>query len=801
MAPHGRSGRGLSPLTVELAIAGALVVLLAVSAAYCTLRWAAVRRRLRGFAGDLLVHRATLATVPGAYIVWLRDGGEQASPGMAAVLRASDSEVAASGFAGLVEQFDDGDRDKLAGLVAGLRTRGEEFTTTLLTIDAGHAIRLDGRRARDAAIDILWVTDVTSETALQSDTAIQLTATEIERDALKAMLDSLPFPVGRRSRDLSLTQLNHAYVEAVDDEADAAAMRPPELGEIERGAGRALAARALATGRAQSESRHIVVGGERRLYDFNEVPTKRFGLVGFALDVTQLEDVQDDLANHIAANADVLENVAVAIAVYGLDTRLKFYNTAYAKLWDAATDWLDIEPTLGDELEVLRDRRMVTEEVDFRAFKQEQLNAFTSLIAPTETLVHLPDGKTLRKRMAPHPLGGLLFTYEDVTDRLTLERHYNTLIEVQRRTLDNLYEGVALIGPDGRLKLCNAAFRRLWQYDEADLQGEPHVSALVEKSRRFYDDTIDWPEQRKMLMTRLTAREPVSGVFERQDGTTLEYAGVPLPDGMTLMTYVDVSDRSRVERALRERNEALQEADRLKSEFVANVSYELRTPLNTIIGFAEVLSGDMFGRLNEKQADYIAGILQSSETLLELINDILDLATIEAGYMKLDPHAFDVHAMMAGVYAMNRERARQASQKLEFDCASDIGTVVADERRLKQVLFNLVSNAITFTPQGGWIRLTATREAGDLVFRVSDTGVGIPPEEHDRVLEKFERGSRPRIRQSGVGAGLGLSLVKSFIELHGGSVRIESAPDAGTTIICRIPATPVDDAPLDKAAE
>lgn len=297
-----------------------------------------------------------------------------------------------------------------------------------------------------------------------------------------------------------------------------------------------------------------------------------------------------------------------------------------------------------------------------------------------------------------------MLTYEDVTDRLTLERHYNTLIEVQRRTLDNLYEGVALIGPDGRLKLCNAAFRRLWQYDEADLQGEPHVSALVEKSRRFYDDTIDWPEQRKMLMTRLTAREPVSGVFERQDGTTLEYAGVPLPDGMTLMTYVDVSDRSRVERALRERNEALQEADRLKSEFVANVSYELRTPLNTIIGFAEVLSGDMFGRLNEKQADYIAGILQSSETLLELINDILDLATIEAGYMKLDPHAFDVHAMMAGVYAMNRERARQASQKLEFDCASDIGTVVADERRLKQVLFNLVSNAITFTPQGGSIR-------------------------------------------------------------------------------------------------
>ncbi|MEK9662245.1 MAG: PAS-domain containing protein [Alphaproteobacteria bacterium] len=665
-------------MPVELAIALALDLVLAGIAVALVLAWLAARRRTLRLAIDLANTRATLATIPGAFIVWLADGSEQVSEGMATVLRLADGEAVKSGFDGLVEQFGDGDREFLAGHVEGLRRRGEEFSATLLTIDAGHAIRLDGRRARHADVDILWVTDVTSETALQSDTAIQLTATEIERDALKAILDALPFPVWRRSKDLALSQLNRAYVEAVEleGEAEDGSGRSPELGEIEGRSGRELAARAQATGRAQAESRHIVVGGERRLYEFNELPTERFGMVGFALDLTHLEDVQEELANHIAANADVLENVAVAIAVYGPDTRLKFYNTAYAKLWDADTEWLDTEPTLGDELEVLRDRRMVTEEVDFRAFKQEQMGAFTSLIAPTETLVHLPDGKTLRKRVAPHPLGGLLFMYEDVTDRLTLERHYNTLIEVQRRSLDNLYEGVVLIGPDGRLKLCNAAFRRLWNYSEIDLQGEPHVSALVEKSRHFYSDDEDWEARRTEIMARLTAREPESGAIERTDGSTLEYAGVPLPDGMKLMTYIDVSDRNRVELALRERNEALQDADRLKSEFVANVSYELRTPLNTIIGFAEVLSGDMFGKLNDKQADYVAGILQSSETLLELINDILDLATIEAGYMVLDPHEFDVHAMMAGVYAMNRERARQASQKLEFECPADIGTTV-----------------------------------------------------------------------------------------------------------------------------
>jgi signal transduction histidine kinase len=786
-------------LTVELAFAGALIVLLAALSALLGRGWVLSRRQAARLGGDLLVNAATLATVPGAYVVWLRDGSEQVSSGLASVLKSPEGAGMGS-FDGLIEQFGEGDREKIAALVVGLRGRGEDFSTTLLTIDAGHAIRLDGRRARHAEIDILWVTDVTSETALQSDTAIQLTATEIERDALKVMLDALPFPVWQRSKDLSLTQLNRAYIEAIEYESEDDDVRPSEMGELEAGFGRALAARARATGRAQSESRHIVVGGQRRLYEFNELPGARFGLVGFALDVTQIEDVQEELANHIDANADVLENVAVAIAVYGPDMRLKFYNTAYAKLWDADTDWLDTEPTLGDELEVLRDRRMVTEEVDFRAFKQEHISAFTSLIAPTETLVHLPDGKTLRKRVAPHPLGGLLFTFEDVTDRLTLERHYNTLIEVQRRTLDNLYEGVALIGPDGRLKLCNTAFRRLWQFADTDLQGEPHVSALVDKSRHFYPETDNWPDQRKAIIARLMSRELIHGMVERTDGSMLEYAGVPLPDGMLLMTYIDISDRNRVERALRERNEALQEADRLKSEFVANVSYELRTPLNTIIGFSEVLSGDMFGMLNDKQADYVAGILQSSETLLELINDILDLATIEAGYMELDTHEFDVHAMMAGVYSMNRERARQSELKLEFACAADIGTIVADERRLKQVVFNLVSNAITFTPSGGKVRLEAGREGSELLLRVSDTGIGIPLEEQGRVLEKFERGSRQSNRQSGVGAGLGLSLVKSFIELHGGTVTIESQTDVGTSVICRVPVVPVYDAVPDAAA-
>jgi signal transduction histidine kinase len=252
-----------------------------------------------------------------------------------------------------------------------------------------------------------------------------------------------------------------------------------------------------------------------------------------------------------------------------------------------------------------------------------------------------------------------------------------------------------------------------------------------------------------------------------------------------MFVYRDVSDSIRVERALTERAEALETADRLKSEFIANVSYELRTPLNTIIGFAEILTDQYFGTLNPRQIEYSRGILESSQRLLALINDILDLATIEAGHMSLELETIDLYRMLSSVLALTRERARKKKLDIEFDCPPDIGVIVADERRLKQALFNILSNSIKFTPENGAITLTARRAAGELTLTFTDTGIGIPKEDHGRVFGKFERGRSPEARH---GVGLGLSLVKSFIELHGGFVKLESDEGRGTRLICRLPA-------------
>ncbi|HTS92060.1 MAG TPA: ATP-binding protein [Stellaceae bacterium] len=722
---------------------------------------------------------AMLATVPAALYRWDRTG-ESFEAGPIAAFRG----LSGPCFAELAGLLAESDRERFEAAVAALRANGTGFAMALRLAAGG---QLDAAGSRCAGADLVWLSDAATRT--------ELDRVRRESERLRQVLDALPYPVWRRRADsLVLLDANRAYGQAVEAAPAQAIAESREIGATALGEdGRALADRARRTGVAQSESHHIVVGGQRRLLELTEQPLDGTGeLVGYVRDFTDLESKEAELARHVAAHAEVLENVAVAIAIYGADTRLKFFNSAFARLWRLEEEWLASEPSIAEILDRIRERRGLPEYADFRAFQRKQQTLFTSLLEPQEELLHLPDERTLRSVAYPHPFGGLTFVYEDVTDRLALERSYNTMIEVQRETLDNLYEAVAVLGSDGRLKLWNPAYAQTWQLSAQDLAGEPHVAEIVERTRAFVErrgSPESWGERKQRIIDRLTGHVEIAERIERADGSILQATIVPLPDGNVLLSYLDVTDSTRVERALRERNEALETAGRLKSEFIANVSYELRTPLNAIIGFAEILANQYFGQLNPRQLDYSRGILDSSHRLMSLINDILDLATIEAGYMTLETSEVDIHEMMSSVLTLSRERARNQNLALEFDCPGDIGTLRGDERRLKQALFNLISNALKFTPAGGSVTLRARRDGNEVALEVADTGVGVPPEDQQRIFEKFERGN-PQARQSG--PGLGLSLVKSFIELHGGRIELTSREGFGTTVTCYLDAAPTE---------
>ncbi|MBL8837129.1 MAG: PAS-domain containing protein [Alphaproteobacteria bacterium] len=607
-----------------------------------------------------------------------------------------------------------------------------------------------------------------------------------ERAAQQDAFDRLPAPVWWRDASLRIIGCNRAYALAVDATPETALAEGRMLGgsavadRIDR-----LAHLALTGGTPQSEARHVVIAGARRLFEFTEAPLADGGTVGIALDVTDREDAQAELARHITAQDEVLENLQTAMAVYGPDKRLKFFNAAFQRLWKLDRHWLETQPDYGEVLEALRERRRLQEQVNFRAFKDQQLALFTTLLEPLEELTYIPDGTTLRTRIVPHPLGGLLFTHEDVTDALVLERSYNTLIAVQRETLDNLYEGVAVLGSDLRVKLSNPSYARIWRVPPDLLASEPHINDILDQTREFFDDDGDWPGFKERLIARLTDRVARSGRMARADGTVLDYAQVPLPDGAVMLSYIDVTDSMRVENALRERTEALEAADRLKTEFISNVSYELRTPLNTITGFTEILANQYFGPLNPRQMEYCSGISASAERLLNIINDILDLASLEAGRLTLERAPVDLKQLVDGVAKLMGEWANSRLLSITVDCPADAGVADIDERRMRQALCNLVSNAIKFTPPGGSIALSVQVADDHAEFAVRDTGVGIAPQDQERVFREFERGSNREAQRAG--AGLGLSLVKRFVELHGGTVTITSRPGAGTTVTCRVP--------------
>lgn len=736
---------------------------------------------------------AMVRASPQAAVAWFANDAEAwVSPNFTDLLGPSTTSPVPTGLGLLLDALPHDERSRLQAAIERFRAHGQGFRMISGSRSPGRVFEI--KAERNSGFDALWIQDVTeaeTEIRRQSTEALGWQKTVVE---LTTLFDAVDVPVWLRGPDLALIQCNQAYARAVEvaRPGDAVAAGA-EIAGAAQGAGRTLAEQARqAKGEPVRRTLYAVVAGARRLLEITEVLLPSTGQVaGFAIDHTELAESRDELARHIADHAGVLEKLGTAIAIYGADARMTFFNAAFARLWDLEEDYLRSGPSLGEVLEELRARRRLPEQIDFKIYKRDVLGLFTSLLEPREELMHLPDERVLRMVVHPHPLGGLLYTYEDVTDRITLERSYNTLIAVQRETLDNLHTAVAVFGSDGRLKLRNAAFEAMWGISPQWAETQPHVSDLVETVRNQFD-IGDWPTLKERIIQRTTDYQPHAGRFARTDGTVLDYAAVPLPDGAMLFSYLDVTDTINVERALRERNEALETADSLKSEFITNVSYELRTPLNTIIGFTEILANQYFGALNDRQTEYARGILEASRQLLGLIDAILDLALIEAGRLTLEQRPVVIPDMLNAVQALSRERARKQGIAVTLSCDPKIGSMVGDERRLKQALFNLISNAVQYTPTGGSIELSARRENGAVVFAVADSGIGIKPEDRQRVFEKFERTTDGRIRAPGL--GLGLSLVKSFIELHGGSIELDSAPGKGTTVVCRLPVSPVPSA-------
>ena len=291
---------------------------------------------------------------------------------------------------------------------------------------------------------------------------------------------------------------------------------------------------------------------------------------------------------------------------------------------------------------------------------------------------------------------------------------------------------------------------------------------------------------RSVLAVPLLLEQRVLGalVVQRREQGTFAPGVVNLLQTFATQSALAIQN-ARLFREIEEKSRQLEVASQHKSEFLANMSHELRTPLNAIIGFSEVLTDRMFGDLNEKQEEYLNDIYASGTHLLSLINDILDLSKIEAGRMELELTDFDLPTALDNALMLVRERARRRSLTLHHDVDVAVGQIVADERKVRQVVLNLLSNAIKFTPEGGRIEVRAMPKDGLVEVSISDTGIGIAREDQEKVFEEFRQvGTAAR---KGEGTGLGLTLCRKFVELHGGRIWVKSEVGQGSTFTFTLP--------------
>ena len=745
----------------------------------------------------LAEHRSILGAHPGVILVWqgeaLEPDSEEMTPpelygspvALAGLLSFTDDAISPDpavriieGLADLEARDSSGQDTTLRIRMRELRDTGQAFSLTIIG-PSGRFLEADGRTAGARAV--VWVTDTTIKGLEESSARGKLEEARqvIARDptAFLDMLGKAPFPAWRVSGMGKLQWVNPSYIEAVDGvNLDRVLDRQIMLDQASADQSR----KTISEGADIDETRHMVVNGERRAMRVLTFPLSG-GAGAMAFDVTAQENAREELNRHVRAHDETLNHVADAVAIFGADRKLTFYNQAFRDMWDLDESFLLDRPNHGQLLDRLRERRKLPARTNYAEWRAEELSYYLDIDGVKEDTWSLPDDRTLSVTRQRHRMGGLLLLFKDITGELNLQTKFNAIVKTQASTLDNLHEAVVVFGGDGRLKLFNKAFERLWSLDHDELKDHPDYSDVIEDCVPLFHDLDVWDAIKGHITDpSARARQSTTGEMRRSDGSILTYLTHPLPDGNTLIAFADVTATRRVESALRDRAEAFEAADRLKTEFVRNVSYQLRSPLTVIFGYAELLETKRNGDLTERQTDYVSAILSASDHLSKLIENILDLAMIEAGRMDLDLKDVDLSHVIEESIDMVVSKAEDTQIAVRADIKGKLGVIRADERRIRQVLFNLISNSLRFTESGGEIVVSSQRVGDMVTLSVRDNGRGLAADKRATSFDSFVSGDQR-------GAGLGLALVKHFIDLHGGTVGMKPVDGGGLEVTCWLP--------------
>ncbi len=604
--------------------------------------------------------------------------------------------------------------------------------------------------------------------------------------ALVGLIEAAPMPMWFRGPDGDLRLVNDAYVRAVaGQDARQVADEGVELIESVDG----LTARQVALqafGKQMPIERMVsaTIDGQRRALRVSDLPLGQEGVAGYAVDVEEMEQIGRDLRAFRDAQRTMLDQLSAGVAQFDAKRQLTFANQPFQRIFALKPAVMLDPPPFERVLDLAREAGRVPEARDFPAWRRERVAWFMAS-QPQEEAWTLSDGTHLRLVAQPLPDGGMILIAEDRTEQLRLSADRDSLLRTRTATFDSLFESVAVFAPDGRLQLWNRRFAADWGLEESFLDTHPRIDALLER----IGGHLRKPEKVRLVGDVIRAatldRRQTGGRVVLVDGRTLEFAGVPLPDGNGLLTVLDITDSQKAEEALKQRTAALEEADAMKTRFLANMSYEFRTPLTSIGGFAELLEAGLGGDLSDQGKDYVAAILSSVERLGEQIENVLDLSQSEAGLLPLAQEEIDLLPFITKLVEERGVAVRDAGITLDLRGDKGAGRLTGDRRRLGRAIGHLIDNAIAATPRGGRILIELSGRKGRAQIVVSDNGPGMDAATLARALEGIRVSTDGRTVERR--QGLGLPLARQLIEAHGGTLQLLSEPGQGTAAIVELP--------------
>ncbi|MET1754863.1 PAS-domain containing protein [Novosphingobium sp. RD2P27] len=637
---------------------------------------------------------------------------------------------------------------------------------------------------------LVWVFDFSDSESELSTLREEAARARGDFTALVSLIEAAPMPMWFRRPSGALRLVNTAYVAAVAGEsAEQVVEDGIELIETIDGLSAAQVALQAAARAAPIERLvPVTIDNQRRAFRVHDLPLGSEGIAGYAVDVEDLEEMARGFRAFREAQRAMLDELSAGVAQFDAKRRLTFANQPFQSLFKLSPTSMIDPPAFERLLDAARDAGRVPEARDFPAWRRERAEWFAA-DATQEEAWPLADGTHLRIVAQPVPDGGLLLIVEDRTEQLRLSAMRDTLLRTRTATFDSLFESIAVFAPDGRMQLWNRRFAADWGLESEFLDTHPHIEALLGK----VSPRLKKPNQAKAVGDVVRAatldRKQTGGRIVLANGRIVEFAGVPLPDGNGLLTVLDITDSQKAEAALRDRNAALEEADAVKTRFLANMSYQLRTPLTSIGGFAELLQAGVGGELSEEGSEYVQAIIASAERLGEQIETLLDLSQSEAGMLPLSCENVELMSVVRAVVEERSSRLTRAGLTLDLQGSSLVGSVSGDRRRLIRAFGHLVDNAIAATPRGGRILVQVSREKHEgrqfAQVVVSDNGAGMDEEALARALDglKISADGRSVERRQ----GLGLPLARELIRAHGGTLRLLSERGQGTAAIVELP--------------